>query len=113
MAAIQGDIVFQAPRRFLLENASKTQPAFAFCMFSTSSFIYNVLNDLNAFALVFKRGKAIPNLGAFHSFDISEFYGTGVNPDFIGTDALGRFLSLVTIYVLLMLLLHSHLCQYW
>ncbi|KAF8815491.1 carotenoid ester lipase precursor [Phlegmacium glaucopus] len=70
LAAIQGDIKFQAPRRFFLENASKTQPAFAF---------------------LFKRGKSIPKLGAFHSFDIPEFYGNGVAPDFIGTDALVNF----------------------
>jgi hypothetical protein len=30
IAAIQGDIVFHAPRRFFLETASKTQTAFAF-----------------------------------------------------------------------------------
>ena len=52
---------------------------------------------------MFKRGKSTPMLGAFHSSDISEFYGFGVNPltrgtdapgvkpDFIGTDALGMF----------------------
>jgi hypothetical protein len=40
---------------------------------------------------VFKRGKSIPKLGAFHSSDIPEFYGSGVAPDFIGTDALGMF----------------------
>ena len=38
---------------------------------------------------MFKRGKSIPKLGAFHSSDIAEFYGFGANPDFIGTDALG------------------------
>ncbi|KAF8800976.1 carotenoid ester lipase precursor [Phlegmacium glaucopus] len=70
LAAIQGDIIFQAPRRFLLEAASKTQPAFAF---------------------LYKRGKSIPGLGAFHSSDIPEFYGNGTAPDFIGTDALVNF----------------------
>ena len=40
---------------------------------------------------MFKRGKSIPKLGAFHSSDIPEFYGYGANPDFIGTDALGMF----------------------
>ena len=39
MAAIQGDILFQAPRRYLLEKASKTQAAFAFRMFSHLLFI--------------------------------------------------------------------------
>jgi hypothetical protein len=86
LAAIQGDIVYQAPRRFLLENIPETQPAFAFRMFFfSSSFIYFDVPFLS----VFKRGKSIPKLGAFHSSDIPEFFGTGVNPDFIGTDALG------------------------
>lgn len=39
-----------------------------------------------------KRGKNASVLGAFHSNDISEFYGTGPTPDFIGTDALGKLL---------------------
>ena len=38
---------------------------------------------------MYKRGKG--PLGAFHSSDIPEFYGSGVSPDFIGTDALGMF----------------------
>ena len=38
---------------------------------------------------MFKRGKSTPKLGASHGSDIPEFYGFGVNPDFIGTDALG------------------------
>jgi carboxylesterase type B len=70
LAAIQGDLVFQAPRRFFLTTASKTQKTFAF---------------------LFKRGKATPFLGSFHSSDIPEFYGTGTTPDFIGTDALVNF----------------------
>ena len=69
------------------------------------------------FFLVFKRGKAIPQLGAFHSSDLPEFFGTGVAPDFIGTDALGMFSNLVTTYVLPWLItsakiLSSQLCQY-
>ncbi|KDR73257.1 hypothetical protein GALMADRAFT_727490 [Galerina marginata CBS 339.88] len=70
LAAIQGDLEFQAPRRSFLQTASKTQKTFAF---------------------LFKRGKATPELGAFHSTDIPEFYGTGDAPDFIGTDALVNF----------------------
>ena len=97
MAAIQGDIIFQAPRRFFLETTSKTQTAFAFRMFSSHP--SSSLDDLNAF-LVFKRGKAVPQLGAFHGSDIPEFFGTGVAPDFIGTDALGMFSNLVNIYLL-------------
>jgi len=68
IAAFFGDFTFQAPRRFLLEHASKTQTTFAF---------------------LFKRGKG--PVGAFHSSDIPEFYGSGASPDFIGTDALVNF----------------------
>ncbi|KDR77272.1 hypothetical protein GALMADRAFT_120430 [Galerina marginata CBS 339.88] len=75
LAAIQGDLQFQGPRRFFLKIASKTQKTFAF---------------------LFKRGKTTPVLGAFHSSDIAEFYGVESNinatsPDFIGTDALVNF----------------------
>lgn len=70
LASIQGDLTFQAPRRFFLKTASQTQKTFAF---------------------LFKRGKATPILGTFHSSDIPEFYGTGTVPDFIGTDALVNF----------------------
>ncbi|TFK62937.1 alpha/beta-hydrolase [Pluteus cervinus] len=69
IAAVQGDMTFQAPRRFFLRTASKTQPTFAF---------------------LFKRGKDTEFLGSFHGSDIPEFYGTGT-PDFIGTDALINF----------------------
>jgi len=36
LAALQGDLVFQAPRRNLLEIASKTQPAYSYSMVSLS-----------------------------------------------------------------------------
>ncbi|KAF8896776.1 carotenoid ester lipase precursor [Gymnopilus junonius] len=70
LAAIQGDYFFQAPRRFFLQTASKTQKTFAF---------------------LFKRGKAQPILGSFHSSDIPEFYGVAGSSDFIATDALINF----------------------
>ncbi|KDR73256.1 hypothetical protein GALMADRAFT_1341677 [Galerina marginata CBS 339.88] len=72
ISAIQGDLAFQAPRRFFIQTASKTQKIFAF---------------------LFKRGKATAVLGSFHSTDIPEFYGTGDAPDFIGTDALVNFVN--------------------
>ena len=90
MAALQGDLVFQAPRRFLLEHVSKTQTAFAFRTFST---ILVLTSKKSHLLLVYKRGKATPYLGAFHSSDIPEFYGDGSAPDFIGTDALSMFLK--------------------
>ena len=95
LAAIQGDIMFQASRRFLLENLPETQPAFAFRMFFFSSFTCErSLNYLLFNLSVFKRGKATQVLGSFHASDIPEFYGFdvlgfGVKPSFIGTDALG------------------------
>ena len=53
---------------------------------------------------VFKRGKSTPELGAFHGFDLPEFYGesygAGVAPDFIGTDALGVLSRCIVIYML-------------
>ena len=52
---------------------------------------YFCRSKLSDFLSVFKRGKSTPKLGAFHSSDIPEFYGFGANPDFIGTDALGKF----------------------
>uniref|UniRef100_A0A8H7XXZ4 Carboxylic ester hydrolase n=1 Tax=Psilocybe cubensis TaxID=181762 RepID=A0A8H7XXZ4_PSICU len=70
MASVSGDLFFQAPRRFFLQTASKTQSTYAF---------------------LFKRGKSIPILGASHGTDIPEFYGTGTDPDFIGTDGLVNF----------------------
>ena len=39
---------------------------------------------------MYKRGKATPYLGAWHSTDVSEFYGASTSPDFIGTDALSK-----------------------
>ncbi|KAF8479383.1 carotenoid ester lipase precursor [Gautieria morchelliformis] len=70
IAAFQGDLVFQAPRRTFLQAASQTQ---------------------NAWAFLFKRGKSTPFLGAFHGSDLPEFYASGVAPDFQGTDALVNF----------------------
>ena len=61
---------------------------------------------------MYKRGKATPYLGAFHGSDIPEFYGSGVAPDFIGTDALGILSSLVIVSVLIYVL-SSQLCKYW
>lgn len=45
----------------------------------------------NVVITVFKRGKATPFLGSSHGSDIPEFYGSGPNADFQGTDALVNF----------------------
>ncbi|KAF8995824.1 carotenoid ester lipase precursor [Cyathus striatus] len=72
LAAFQGDLVFQAPRRFFLTAAAKTQPTYGF---------------------LYKRDKVVPFLGSFHSSDLDEFYGSGTLPDNIGTDALVNFVN--------------------
>lgn len=62
---------------------------------------------------VFKRGKSTPVLGAFHSTDIPEFYGTGDSPDFIATDALGMCLQRpVNRLILTLYDANSQLCPY-
>ncbi|TFY61394.1 hypothetical protein EVJ58_g4533 [Rhodofomes roseus] len=66
MAALIGDVIFQAPRRFLLKHASKTQ---------------------NAWAFRFKRNDD-PYTGVYHTADIPEFF---TDIDYIGTDALIYF----------------------
>ena len=75
----------------MLEQVSKTQTAYAFRNFSLSTLLF--VTSKNHLLLVYKRGKATPDLGAFHTSDLPEFYGSGAAPDFIGTDALGMFLK--------------------
>ncbi|KAJ8496267.1 hypothetical protein ONZ51_g1208 [Trametes cubensis] len=62
LAAIQGDLVFQAPRRFFLQNRSGKQ--------STWSFLS-------------KRLKALPGLGSAHATDILNVYGGGEMADYL------------------------------
>ncbi|KAF8835930.1 alpha/beta-hydrolase [Paxillus ammoniavirescens] len=54
IAAFQGDVTFEAPRRFLLQNRSGKQPQWSY---------------------VSKRLKTLPVLGSFHSSDLSNVYG--------------------------------------
>ncbi|KAI0694774.1 carotenoid ester lipase precursor [Earliella scabrosa] len=62
LAAIQGDLVFTAPRRFFLEQRSSKQPTWSF---------------LNT------RLKALPILGAAHGTDILNVYGGGDMADYL------------------------------
>ncbi|KAF7792591.1 hypothetical protein EIP86_003685 [Pleurotus ostreatoroseus] len=62
LAALQGDLVFQAPRRFLLEHRSDKQKAFAFLS---------------------KRFKDTPNLGSSHGTDVQLAYGQTDFTDYI------------------------------
>ncbi|KAF9220267.1 alpha/beta-hydrolase [Gyrodon lividus] len=54
LAAFQGDTIFRAPRRFLLQNRSGKQ---------------------NMWTYVSKRLKTVPFLGSFHSSDLLNIYG--------------------------------------
>ncbi|KAJ3492610.1 hypothetical protein NLJ89_g11195 [Agrocybe chaxingu] len=67
LAAVQGDLEFQAPRRFFSRIASKTQPVYGFRYTRTTQ-------------------PAL--LGVRHGADRDEFVGEGASPEFIGTDAL-------------------------
>ncbi|KAF9816518.1 hypothetical protein IEO21_04046 [Rhodonia placenta] len=69
IAAFQGDLVFQAPRRLLLQYASQTQ---------------------NAWSFVFKRYKSTQYVGSYHGADTSDFYK---EIDYIGMDALINFVT--------------------
>ncbi|KAG7088905.1 hypothetical protein E1B28_012850 [Marasmius oreades] len=61
-ASFQGDAVFQAPRRFFLNNLSGKQKMWSFLS---------------------KRGKALPFLGAAHGTDILNIYGGGELADYL------------------------------
>ncbi|OJA14825.1 hypothetical protein AZE42_11599 [Rhizopogon vesiculosus] len=54
MASFQGDVTFQAPRRFLLQQRSGSQ---------------------NTWAFLSKRLKSVPVIGSFHSSDMLNVYG--------------------------------------
>uniref|UniRef100_A0A8H8CFU5 Carboxylic ester hydrolase n=1 Tax=Psilocybe cubensis TaxID=181762 RepID=A0A8H8CFU5_PSICU len=72
LAAIQGDLEFQAPRRFFLETASKTQPTYSY---------------------LYKRGKSVLLFGAQHGSDVNDWFGIGTSTDFVGTDAVVNFVN--------------------
>ncbi|KAH7911393.1 sterol esterase [Hygrophoropsis aurantiaca] len=69
IAAFQGDFYFQAPRRFGLSIASKTQKVW--------SYLY--------------RAEKYNGLGTFHETDLQEFYELTPDAEFVGTDALVNF----------------------
>ncbi|GJE92625.1 carotenoid ester lipase precursor [Phanerochaete sordida] len=62
LAAIQGDLFFQGPRRFLLNNRASKQPT------------YSYIN---------KRLKSTPGLGSAHATDILNMYGPGDMTDYL------------------------------
>ncbi|EMD39501.1 hypothetical protein CERSUDRAFT_111813 [Gelatoporia subvermispora B] len=62
LAALQGDLVFQAPRRFFLQQRSSEQATWSFLS---------------------KRLKDLPALGSVHSSDLLSFYGPADATDYL------------------------------
>jgi len=62
ISAIQGDLLFQAPRRLLLEQLSRKQPMWSY---------------------LYERGQSATALGVAHSTDLSDIYGPGDMTDFL------------------------------
>ncbi|OCH92834.1 carotenoid ester lipase precursor [Obba rivulosa] len=62
MAALQGDLGFQAPRRFFLQQRSGKQDSWAY---------------------LFKGKKSTPFLGSYHSSDVPSYFGPGDLTDYL------------------------------
>ncbi|EMD31127.1 hypothetical protein CERSUDRAFT_89451 [Gelatoporia subvermispora B] len=62
ISALQGDLVFQGPRRFMLDQRSAKQPMWSY---------------------LYTKGQSNTILGAAHSTDLSDIYGTGDMTDFL------------------------------
>ena len=85
IASILGDLVFQAPRRFFLNNTLEKQNTWSFCTLQ-------ILPRLLARAIdpshgdsrtVSKRLKSLPILGSAHGSDILNIYGPGDLTDYL------------------------------
>jgi len=87
-AALQGDRIFQAPRRFLLEIASKTQPAYSYRELVIISCYARKLLILQS---GYMRGASTPVLGAAHGTDIPYFFGMGKQTDSIAIDSISKY----------------------
>ena len=80
-------MLFQAPRRFLLEIASKTQPAYSYRELVIISFHTRKLLTLQS---GYMRVRSEPVLGAAHGLDIPEFFGMENRTDFIAVDSISK-----------------------
>jgi hypothetical protein len=70
LAAIQGDLVFQAPRRYLLDKVSSKQNTWSFRELHSLLSLMSSLVLIRVF-VVSKRGKGIPVLGSVCSRDMT------------------------------------------
>ena len=93
-AALKGDMSFQAPRRFLLEIASKTQPAYSYREPVMISFYPRKLLTLQS---GYMRAASQPILGAAHGFDIADFFGLSNQTDFIAVDSISKCVQILKV----------------
>ena len=84
-------MVFQAPRRFFLETASKTQPTYSYSKRSNPPIIVLLSHRTQGYLKVLDA--AI--LGAFHASEIPDFFGFSNQTDFIATDAVSKCTSVL------------------
>ena len=82
---------FQAPRRFFLETASKTQPTYSYSKRTNPSIIVLLSQRTQGYLKVLDA----PILGAFHGSEIFDFYGLSNQTDFIATDAVSKSTSVL------------------
>jgi len=86
-AALQGDKSFQAPRRFFLEIASKTQPAYSYREPVMISYYARKFLTMQP---GYMRGASRPVLGAAHGTDMLDFLGLSSQTDFIAVDSISK-----------------------
>ena len=80
LAALQGDLVFQAPRRFFLQQRSGMQPIWTY---RTSAHPLDLHKYLTTPATVTKRFKVVPILGSFHGSDLLTMYTASDMTDYL------------------------------
>ncbi|KAJ3486538.1 hypothetical protein NLI96_g4178 [Meripilus lineatus] len=85
IAAILGDLVFQAPRRFFLEQRSGKQNTWVFRKwFSFASAATKTSSEMDFYhTIVSKKLKIVPILGSLHGSDILNVYGPGDMTDYL------------------------------
>jgi acetylcholinesterase len=82
IAALLGDIVFQAPRRFFLEQRSDVQNTWFYCASLLLSVFDPSLQLLDT-GIVSKRLKSLPIVGSAHGTDMSNIYGPKELTDYL------------------------------
>ncbi|KAG6824132.1 hypothetical protein H0H87_012506, partial [Tephrocybe sp. NHM501043] len=81
IASFIGDGVFQAPRRFFLQQRSGLQPTWAFCK---PAILAQASDKVTRDDFpVSKRFKLLPILGSLHGSDILNIYGGGGMADYL------------------------------